>query len=162
MVTGIVIPHETSLEAFTIEFTDLASFQAAVGGYVEPVPVEQPRMTIFANEEGKVRGLPINRRATCLWWLLSPGLRGHDILVGDVALVGAPNGAGETTSVPSDFVELLLRTARFGVEVRTIEEPTTWHGNHARFDTYFQAAFYGIYLAKRWTQVRDIRVVAAS
>lgn len=36
MVTGIVIPHETRLEIFTHEFSDLASYQAAVGGYIEP------------------------------------------------------------------------------------------------------------------------------
>ena len=36
MVTGSVIPHETRLEIFTNEFSDLASYQAAVGGYIEP------------------------------------------------------------------------------------------------------------------------------
>ena len=160
MVTGIVIPHETRLEIFTHEFSDLASYQAAVGGYIEPVTIERPRMTIFANEEGKVQQLPINRRATYLWWLHSPSVRGHDILVGDVALIGSRGGAGSTTSLPADFIELLLETASYRIEVRTITEPKDWYGNQARFETYFEAGIYAINLAERWSQVRDVRVVA--
>lgn len=161
MVTGIVIPHETRLEVFTHEFTDLTSYQAAVGGYIEPITIQHPRMTLFANEEGKVQNLPVNRRATCLWWLLSPEARGNDILVGDVALVGSRGGSGSTVDLSPDFIELLLETPRYQVEVQTITEPKEWYGNQAQFDTYFEAAVYGINLAERWTQVRDIRVVAA-
>ena len=160
MVIGIVIPHETSLEAFTIEFTDLASFQAAVGGYIEPVTIERPRMTIFTNEEGKAQQLPINRRAMYLWWLHSPSVRGHDILVGDVALIGSRGGAGSTTNLPTDLVELLLETPRYKIEVQTIAEPKAWFGNQARFETYFEAGIYAINLAERWIQVRDVRVIA--
>jgi hypothetical protein len=43
-------------------------------------------LTIYANEEGKVHNLPVNRRATCMWWLLSPTVRGSDVLVGDVVI----------------------------------------------------------------------------
>lgn len=161
MVTGIVIPHETRLEIFTHEFSDLASYQAAVGGYIEPVTIERPRMTIFANEEGKVRQLPINRRATYLWWLHSPSVRGHDMLVGDVALIGSRGGAGSTISLPADFIELLLETASYKIEVRTADEPKSWYSNQREFDTYFEAAIYALNLLERWTQVRDVRVVAA-
>lgn len=144
MVTGIVIPHETRLEIFTHEFSDLASYQAAVGGYIEPITIERPPMTLFANEEGKVRQLPINRRATCLWWIQSPHARGNDTLVGDVALVGSRSGAGSTTDLPADFIELLLETASYKIEVRTITEPKDWCGNQARFETYFEAGIYAI------------------
>lgn len=162
MVTGIVIPHETRLEVFAHEFSDLASYQAAVGGYIEPISIQLPRMTVFANEEGKVQNLPVNRRATCLWWLLSPAARGSDILVGDIALVGSRGGPGSTTDLPTDFLSLLLGTQSYKVEVRTATEPTGWYGNQARFDTFFEAAIYGINLAERWTQVCDVRVVAAT
>ena len=161
MVTGIVIPHETRLEIFTHEFTGLTSYQAAVGGYIEPVTIEQPRMTIFANEEGTVHQLPINRRATCLWWLLSPSARGHDILVGDIALVGSRGGARSTTDLPSDFVELLFETKHYKIEVQPVTEPKAWFGNQARFETYFEAAIYALDLQERWTQICDVRVVAA-
>ena len=161
MVTGIVIPHETRLEIFTHEFSDLASCQAAVGGHIEPISIERPRMTLFANEEGKVRQLPVNRRATCLWWIQSPRARGNDILVGDVALVGSRGGAGSSTDLPADFIKLLLETASYKIEVQTVSEPKDWCGNQARFETYFEAGLYAINLAKRSTQVHDIRVVAA-
>ena len=162
MVTGIVIPHETRLEIFTNEFSDLASYQAAVGGYIEPVYLEQVHLTIFANEEGKVQQLPINRRATYLWWLHSPSVRGHDILVGDVALIGSRGGAGSTTSLPADFIELLLKTASYKIEVRTADEPKSWYSNQREFDNYFEATIYALNLLERWSQVRDIRVVSAS
>jgi len=161
MVTGIVIPHETRLEIFTHEFSDLASYQAAVGGYIEPVSIERPRMTIFANEEGKVQLLPINRRATYLWWLHSPSVRGHDILVGDVALIGSRGGAGSTTSLPDDFIELLLETASYKIEVRTADEPKSWYSNQREFDNYFEATIYALNLLECWSQVRDVRIVAA-
>jgi hypothetical protein len=161
MVFGIVIPHVTGLEVFVHQFSDLNSYQAVVDGYIEPVSIPEAGLTIFANEEGKVRNLPINRRATCLWWLLSRSARGNDVLVGDVAIVGSRGGSGSTSDVSPDFIELLLETPSYRVEVRTVAEPNDWYGNQARFDTFFEAAIYGINLAERWTQVCDIRVVAA-
>lgn len=162
MVTGIVIPHEIRLNVFRHEFTDLTSYQAAVGGYIEPITIQRPPMTLFANEEGKVQNLPVNRRATCLWWLLSPGARGNDILVGDIAVVGSRGGTGSTTDLPADFINLLLAVQGFKIEVQTVNEPKEWYGNQARFVTFFEAAIYGINLAERWSQVRDVRVVAAT
>ncbi|TFD27349.1 DUF3846 domain-containing protein [Cryobacterium lyxosi] len=161
MVTGIVIPHETGPKIFPIEFSDLASYQAAVGGYIEPVYIENPRITIFANEEGKVQKLPINRRATCLWWLHSPRVRGHDILVGDVALIGSRGGAGSTTSLPADFIELLLETPSYKIEVRTADKPKNWYSNQREFDNYFETTTYALNLLERWRQVCDVRIVAA-
>ena len=160
MVTGIVIPHETRLEIFTHEFSDLASYQAAVGGYIEPVTIERPRMTIFANEEGKVYKLPINRRATRLWWLLSPTVRGLDMLVGDIVLIGSHRGRGSTNDVPQSFMQLLMKTRSYKIEVQTVEDPA-WYGNENSFDNYFEAAIYALNLLERWTTATDVRVVEA-
>lgn len=162
MVTGIVIPHEFGLGIFAQEFDDLASYQAAVGGYIEPVQIERPRMTLFANEEGKVRQLPTNHRATCLWWVQSPEARCRDILVGDIALVGSRGGAGSTTDLPRDFLDLLLATRRYRVESQTTSRPRSWVTHDIEFETYFDACIYGINLMERWSRVRDIRVVSAS
>ena len=104
--------------------------------------------------------MEIQRYNFTLWWLHSPGVRGHDILVGDVALIGSRGGAGSTTSLPADFIELLLETANYKIEVRTITEPKDWYGNQARFETYFEAGIYAINLVERWSQVQDVRVVA--
>jgi hypothetical protein len=161
MVTGIVIPHETTIAIFEHDFGGLSDYQAAVGGYIEPVYLQQVHVTIFANEEGKVRQLPVNRRATCLWWLLNPSVRGYDLLVGDVVLIGSKRGNGTTTEIPEKFAELLLRTDRYKIEVRTADEPKNWYSNQRDFDTYFETAIYALNLLERWTQVRDVRVVAA-
>ena len=119
MVTGIVIPHETRLEIFTNEFSDLASYQAAVGGYIEPIHLDGHPLVIVANEEGKLVRLPVNRRATCLWWLLNPTRLGGDALVGDVAIVG-PIEQGEMSDAPSKLVSL----------VATVEDLLAGIGEH--------------------------------
>ena len=76
-----------------------------------------------------------------------------------MALVGSRGGTGSTTDLPRYFVELLLRTPRYKIEVQTASEPKAWFGNSARFGTYFEASIYAINLAERWIQVRDVRVV---
>lgn len=161
MVTGIVIPHETRLEIFTHEFSDLASCQAAVGGYIEPITVERPRMTIVTNEEGKVMHLPVNRRATCLWWLLNPSGHGGDTLVGDVAIVG-PIEQGEMSDAPARLVSLLLETSRFQVEVRLIKTFDSWVPIGYPVDDFFEASHRALLLMEVWSPPDEVRVVAAS
>ena len=73
---------------------------------------------------------------------------------------GHGGGRGSTTDLPSDFVELLLDTKSYKIEVQTVTEPKVWYGNQARFETYFEAGIYAINLAERWIQVRDVRVIA--
>ena len=65
--------------------------QAAVGGYIEIVGLEED-ICILLNEEGKLDGLQPNRRL------------GNDILVGDVYICGS-NEDGELTSLPEDAME---------------------------------------------------------
>ena len=60
MVIGIVIPHEIRVAFFAHQFGALEDYQAAVGGYVEPVYLADARLTIYVNEEGKVRQLPVS------------------------------------------------------------------------------------------------------
>lgn len=45
---------------------NLAEAQAAVGGYIELMPrsKQSPRLTAYANEEGRLIGLPVNIRAS--------------------------------------------------------------------------------------------------
>ena len=77
---------------FEQQFEGLPGYQAVVGGWVEPLHLEKAKLTLFVNEEGKIRGLPFNRRATALWWLLDRLARERGELVGDVVLVGAAHG----------------------------------------------------------------------
>jgi hypothetical protein len=161
MITGIVIPHDAASPITEEPFDGLADYQKAVGGYVELVHISEPKLTIYANEEGKVYGLPINRRATCMWWLLAPESRGLDLLVGNVVVIGAQRGPNSSTEVSPDFRGLLLETTIYKVELRTVQSKTRWFSNEIHFNTYFEAAIYAIDLMERWSAVRDIRVIPA-
>lgn len=60
--------------------TQLRTLQKLVGGYIECLYVGDKIMVV--NEEGKLRGLPVNKRATEI--ALKNGI--NDIIVGDVVL----------------------------------------------------------------------------
>lgn len=157
----IFIPAEERLTASRHEFRELRDYQRAVGGLIEAIDLDDPPMSFFANEEGKLGGLPINRRATALWWLHSPAAFGYDMLTGDAVLIGQPDRHGETQSAPAGFVSLLMDTQTFKVEVQTAGVDTAWYGNGRRFADYFAAALYAIDLSCRWAMVTRARVVAA-
>jgi hypothetical protein len=61
------------------------------GGYIELVPYftkyEGKPCVAFCDEDGKRKGLPINQRATALWYELEPRFMGVDILVGPIVIV---------------------------------------------------------------------------
>ena len=58
----------------------LAELQAAVGGYIELLRLNDGRLMVL-NDEGKLKGLPFNQMASALaWGRLGPG----DYVVGDV------------------------------------------------------------------------------
>ena len=64
MSMGIVIPSGDTLPLEEREFTGLGDYQAAVGGFIAPVDIEDRGITVYVNDEGIVMGLPINARAT--------------------------------------------------------------------------------------------------
>jgi hypothetical protein len=161
MVTGIVIPHETRLEIFIHEFTDLASYQAAVGGYIETIQLDGHPLVIIANEEGKVMRLPVNRRATCLWWLLNPTGLGGDTLVGDIAIVGAPNH-GDMTNVPEKLTVLLLDTHEYQVQVCLSRQFDNWIPIGRTYDDFFEATISALSLMEVWEPPKGVKVVAVN
>lgn len=95
-----VIPADASQPVeFTTIGNDLPTLQAIVGGHVETVTT--PTAVLVCNEDGKVVGLPMNRRATRLWFELA----GHDFqlldfLTGPVVVTGTVLGE-DLTSVAS-------------------------------------------------------------
>lgn len=68
--------------------------KAAVGGYIQTIPfftkadvlgLHLSRGTAYANEEGRLHGLPINRRAMDMWRKSCPkGSPDRMVLCGDV------------------------------------------------------------------------------
>ena len=69
----------------------LADLQGGVGGNIEIVPYftryEDKPAVAFCNEEGKLHGLPVNQRATKLWYAQELRFMGRDILVGPIVIV---------------------------------------------------------------------------
>lgn len=71
---------------------DLESLQRLVGGCIEAIyPYEDP-VALICNEEGKLLGLPLNRR-----------IRDHDIIAGTFAVCGLTEDGFD--SLAPDFVE---------------------------------------------------------
>ncbi|MBX3100133.1 MAG: DUF3846 domain-containing protein [Salinibacterium sp.] len=160
MVTGIVIPHDITKALQKVEFQNLADYQAAVGGYIETIQLDDHPLLIVANEEGKIGRLPLNERATCLWWLLNPAGLGGDELVGDVVLLG-PIKRGEITSAPEKIVALILESKRFQVQVRLSQEFDTWVPIGKLVDDFFEATLRALRLMEVWSPPGDVNVVAS-
>jgi hypothetical protein len=104
MKLAVVIP--TDGEAYRLEITsderkELRILQELVGGFLELVPYEGDAC-IFCNEEGKLQGLPKNRRAQHV--VSPPG----DYLVGNIVVLGPEDDDGETTSLSEEEVDALL------------------------------------------------------
>jgi ABC-type glycerol-3-phosphate transport system substrate-binding protein len=61
------------------------------GGFIELVPYftryQGKPCLAFCDEDGKHKGMPINQRATALWYELEPRFMGMDILVGPIVIV---------------------------------------------------------------------------
>jgi hypothetical protein len=78
---------------------DLDALQAEVGGDIEGL--FGAGWAAYLNEEGKMRGLPINDRADALaralGWQSLPG----DVLCGDVVFLGPCDEEGYDTDVPN-------------------------------------------------------------
>jgi len=68
------------------EVTDMSlqSLQELVGGYIQIVPTNDGRQMVL-NEEGKLKGLLINPRAT---HLTRGVVADNDLIVGDVVVAG--------------------------------------------------------------------------
>lgn len=161
MPWGIYIPAD---EAAPLEFRlfgQVTEYQEAVGGWFECIDLPDPAATFFVNEEGKVINLPLNRRATLLWWANYQPARGVDAFMGDVVLLGQPDEDGDTQDVPAELVTLLMKSDLYRYEVETVDKEGKWYGNQSRFDNYFDAANAALGLLDRWMLATDIRVVAA-
>lgn len=70
---------------------ELESLQRYVGGWIEKVPAfdnyEGKMCIVLCNEEGKLKQLPINVKATELWSKANGGVRLGDVLVGTVLII---------------------------------------------------------------------------
>lgn len=84
----------------------LADLQAEVGGFLECVTLDEAGTHMYLDEEGKISGKRINVLASLVVEHFKPGFMSHDVIVGDVILLGMTS-AGEEADLPLDVVELV-------------------------------------------------------
>jgi hypothetical protein len=163
VITAIFIPARRS-EPLRLEQLDPAnidSYQKLVGGPIEALNIERPEATLFVNEHGKLTDDQPNERATQLAWANNTDYRETDYICGDVLLVGPPDARGNETSVPQDYIGLLLTPGVFKAQVTTHDDPEQWNGNALTFDDVWQAYAWVLQLSMRWLLVKDVRVIRA-
>lgn len=161
MVNGILIPADADRVSERRGFLTLDDYQTAVGGRIEAVDLPDLGISIYINEEGLLRQLPFNSRATFLWWYHVPEARQKAMLVGDAVVVGQPNRKGDSTDIPSEVGTMLLDPGVWRVEVRTVGDPK-WYGNQMTYTDYFEALVWAMLTLERWSAAEDVRVVPVS
>ena len=111
---AVTINPDGTAEVITVEGDTLRQLQDIVGGYIEGVYgwTEDPEthpfdVTLFVNEEGKLKDLPVNSKATALWWALNEDAVGVDCLRGAVVVTGGVDKYGNNLPVLGAVVDLL-------------------------------------------------------
>ncbi|CAH0165086.1 DUF3846 domain-containing protein [Microbacterium sp. Bi128] len=144
MVQGIIIPADNTAPLRTAALDSLEDYQQAVGGWFEAVDIPDRGVTMYVNEEGLIRDLPFNRRATFLWRFHVPQARDAR-LVGDVAVVGLTDDEGESTELPNELRERLLEPAVYRVRTR-VHAGGTWHEEPIDRDGYLETVVWSALL----------------
>lgn len=177
MVTGLFIPADAEQHLEIREVTGLGDLQEAVDGWIEAVDIPQFGVTIYVNEEGLVRRMPFNSRASFLWWHHEPRSR-RSMLVGDAILVGLRDDVNDYSDVPSTVLDLLTTIQPFAVmfaSSRALDSTTEarishlmlplaagdtrWLVSGAQYEDYFTAAAWAVVLANIWSDAGEIRIV---
>lgn len=181
MVKGIYVPVDESEPLEQREFATLEDYQAAVDGWIEAVDVPSLGITMYVNEEGLLRHLLFNSRASFLWWFHVPGAH-QAMLVGNAVIVGALNENGDSTDVPTEVVDLLTGADEHAVAIQmggtsvpsgsdgkrsSIVLPLThgdpsWCISVTRHENYFSAAAWAAVFRERWTDAVNVKVVSAA
>lgn len=155
------IPTDESEPITALEVFQLEDYQAAVGGWIEPVDIPTLGVTIYVHEDGLMLNLPFNARATFLWWHSVPAARQKAMLVGPVLVVGLPDRNGDSTSVPVGVTTMLTEPSPWRVEAHVpgIQE---WYASQQTHGDYLEALMYAMVVLEHWEEVDDVRVVAVA
>lgn len=112
-ILALVITPDGQGELRTIK-QDIKTLQTTVGGYIQAIPClfdqdETPQAMAWCNEESKLQDLPINHRATALWWALDDTMRGVDTLNGTAIFTGGIDRDGDVLPLP-DVIQKVWAT----------------------------------------------------
>lgn len=181
MVTCLRVPADSDepIELIYVDSDD--EYRRIVGGWIEAVDVPVLGISIYVNEEGLVRRLPFNARASAVWWANS-GRLPNAMLVGDAVVVGYPDEDGNVTDVPAETVELLTQPQEYAVMIRLGSEgerfslgsrfatvllplasgSPNWLVSGGRYEDYFSAALWSVALSEHRGDVGETKVVPVS
>lgn len=140
MVQGIIIPADNTAPLRAATLHSLEDYQRAVGGWIEAVDIPHLGVTMYVNEEGLVRDLPFNRRATFLRRFHVPQARDAR-LVGDVAVVGLTDDEGENTDLPIALRQRLLEPGAYRIRARE-HAGGRWHEEPIDRDDYIETVIW--------------------
>jgi len=107
-IKAVVIPVRGDIRIIEIGRSDYRAYQDAVGGNLEVITLQSPPGSLYLDEEGKLKELPYNERATRLVDQAVPGFAGRDVVVGPALVTGPVTAGGYDTDVPADLL------SRFG------------------------------------------------
>lgn len=161
MPTGIVIPVDVDEPIFRKEVHALADYQEVVGGFIQVVELDNPRTSLYMDEEGKLKRLPVNRRASLLMWVHRPIFHGADFVCGPALLIGPSDDDGNDTDVPTELDDLLFDTLSYKMEVQMEGSEGNWNSRAARYPTWDAAYLHAVILIQQWASVNGVRVVPA-
>jgi hypothetical protein len=100
---ALVITTSGEMSVIDITGNELKTLQEKVGGWVQAIDLTSS-LTMWANEEGKLVGLPVNGFATELW---ESRFGATDIIVGDIVITGGADDEGETIGLTDAQVDAL-------------------------------------------------------
>jgi hypothetical protein len=153
MRSALVVPADDQ-QPLRVEEIETDSLDA-----LQQIPLDRPPASLYVDPDGRLLEKPMNRRATTLLWVHNHDIRGRDVIVGDVLVLGPPDNDGLPINVPEELVDLLTRTSRYRVLVQHVNE-TQFYGTLRTFGSWFEAYGYAIYLDWLLSQVEEVWVVA--
>jgi Domain of unknown function (DUF3846) len=105
-----VIPADTDqpVRFEEVPSIGLGYLQGQVGGYVQVVSIRSTDVNVYLNEEGKMKRLPPNKRASRLA-RRNGAISLLDTIVGDVVIVGPVDDEGYDTGLTEDQASWLLK-----------------------------------------------------
>lgn len=110
MPKAILIPVSGDIQEVEPEgYEELTNI---IGGMLEGLRVADD-LFAYIDEEGKLKGLPINPRATALCTVNQTGLAHNDCIVGPMLLFGPCDNAGRDTDISQFRSEQILNMKGF-------------------------------------------------
>jgi hypothetical protein len=113
MKTALRINRDMTTEVLDLSTKEYEQLSSAVDGWIQAVDLN-PNLTLWCNEEGKMRGMEPNVVATVLW---KKYFGNTDVIVGDVVFTGSADSEGETCPLADAQVAQLQRVA---AEIREV------------------------------------------